>query len=78
ITSGSGADRTVVGLFTPSANLAASTELLADIVRHPKFDPAEVARVKNQQLSRISAELTSPQGLATRVYPKLIYGAAYP
>ncbi|MEG3177207.1 pitrilysin family protein [Sphingomonas sp. RB3P16] len=78
ITSGSAPDRTVVGFFTPSANLAASTELLSDIVRHPRFDPAEVARVKNQQLARISAELTSPQGLASRVYPKLVYGAGYP
>jgi zinc protease len=78
ITSGSASDRTIVGLFTPSANLAASTELLADIVRHPKFDPAEVARLKNQQLSRIAAELTNPQGLAQRVLPKLVYGAASP
>ncbi|WP_242138665.1 pitrilysin family protein [Sphingomonas sp. TREG-RG-20F-R18-01] len=78
VSAGSSADRTTLTLFTPSANLAASTELFADIVRNPKFDPAEVARLKNQQLSRIAAELTSPQGLATRVYPKLIYGAASP
>uniref|UniRef100_UPI0035CC8F3F M16 family metallopeptidase n=1 Tax=uncultured Sphingomonas sp. TaxID=158754 RepID=UPI0035CC8F3F len=78
ISSASSPDRTSVSLFTPSANLAASTELLADIVRHPKFDPAEVARVKNQQLARIAAELTSPQGLALRVYPKLVYGAGSP
>jgi zinc protease len=78
VSAGSSADRTFLSMFTPSANLAASTELFADIVRNPKFDPAEVARLKNQQLSRIAAELTSPQGLAARVYPKLIYGAASP
>ena len=78
INSGSGLDRTGVGVTTPSANLAASLELFADIVRHPKFDPAEVARLKNQQAARIASELTSPQGLAQRVLPKLVYGAASP
>lgn len=78
ITTGSGQDRTTIGMFTPSANLAGSLELFSDIVRHPKFDPAEVARLKNQQVARISAELTNPQGLASRVLPKLVYGAASP
>ena len=78
LTSGSSLDRTTIGLFTPSANLAASLELFSDIVRNPKFDPAEVARLKNQQVARISSELTSPQGLSQRVLPKLVYGAASP
>ena len=78
ISSGSSQDRTTLSLFTPSANLAASVDLFADIVRHPKFDPAEVTRLKNQQVARIAAELTNPQGLAGRVLPKLIYGAASP
>jgi predicted Zn-dependent peptidase len=78
ISSSSSPDRTSVSMYTPSANLAASTELLSDIVRHPRFAPEEVARVKNQQLAGIAAELTSPQGLALRVYPKLVYGDAYP
>ena len=35
-------------------------------------------RLKNQQVARIAAELTNPQGLAQRVLPKLVYGAASP
>ncbi|WP_353203843.1 pitrilysin family protein [Sphingomonas sp.] len=78
ISTGSGQDRTTLSLFTPSANLSASLELFSDIVRHPKFDAAEVSRLKAQQVARIASELTSPQGLAQRVLPKLVYGAASP
>ena len=78
LSSGSSLDRTTIGLSVPSANLSASIELFADIVRHPKFESAEVMRLKNQQVARIAAELTNPQGLAQRVLPKLVYGAASP
>lgn len=78
LNSGSSLDRTTIGLSVPSANLAAAIELFADVVRHPKFDPAEVTRLKNQQVARISSELTNPQGLAQRVLPTLVYGAASP
>ena len=60
ISSGSSSDRTTLSLFTPSANLAASTELFADVVRNPKFDPAEVARLKNQQLARDRGRADQP------------------
>ena len=76
--SGFSADRTTLSMYTPSANLAATTEVFADVVRNPKFDPAEVARLKNAQLARIAAELTSPNGLAGRVLSKMVYGAASP
>ena len=77
ISSGATMDRTRVNLFALSANLGASLDLLADIVRHPAFAPAEVDRLRNQQLAAISAELTSPAGIAQRALPPLLFGA-YP
>jgi zinc protease len=78
IDSGASFDRTFVSLSAPSANLAPAIDLLADIARNPAFAPAEVARVKNQQLAGIMQELTSPDALAGRVLPKLVYGPASP
>lgn len=78
VSAGFSTDRTTFSLATPSANLAASVELFADVVRRPKFDPAEITRLKNQQLAGIAAELTNPQGLALRVLPRLVYGPASP
>jgi len=71
-------DRTNLSLFTPSPNLTAAVDLFADVVENPAFAPAEIERVKAQQLAQISAELTNPGGLATRVLPRLVYGPASP
>jgi zinc protease len=78
IQTGTGADRTYIGVFTPSANLLPSLDLLADVVKHPAFAAAEVERVKGQQLAGIAQEMTSPRGLASRALPPLLFGAASP
>jgi len=74
INTGNSADRTYISLFTPSPNLGASVDLLADVVQNPAFKPEEVERVRHQLLAGIQQELTSPQGLAQRALPKLVYG----
>jgi zinc protease len=71
-------DRTSISMGTLAPNLAASLELLSDIVRNPAFDPVEVDRVRDQKLASISAELSQPQGMAGRVLPTLLYGATHP
>ncbi|UYY57640.1 M16 family metallopeptidase [Sphingomonas sp. S2-65] len=78
ISAGSSSDRTYLTLGTPSANLAGSVDLFADVVRNPAFAPAEVERVRAQMLAGIAQELTSPQGLASRALPPLIYGKGNP
>jgi predicted Zn-dependent peptidase len=78
IGAGASSDRTNLTLFTPSPNLGAALDLFADVVQNPAFAPAEVERVKVQQLAQISAELTNPGGLASRVLPRLVYGPASP
>ncbi|OYX96411.1 MAG: peptidase M16, partial [Novosphingobium sp. 35-62-5] len=58
-----------------SPNLAPSLGLLADVVRRPALDPAELERVRTQQLTAISAELKNPQALAARVLVPMLYGS---
>ncbi len=60
------------------ANLAPSLDLLADYVRHPALAPAELERVRVQQLSAIKAERTDPYALASRVLYPALYGPAHP
>ncbi|WP_084582820.1 M16 family metallopeptidase [Sphingomonas azotifigens] len=78
IDSGSSADRTYLTLGVPSANLGGGVELFSDIVRHPAFAPAEVERLRATTLTAIQFELSSPQGLADRAMPGLLYGPANP
>jgi zinc protease len=78
ISTGATVDRTNINLFAVTPNLAPSLDLLADIIRNPAFAPAEVERLRGQQLARISAELTQPQGLAGRILPVKLWGENHP
>jgi zinc protease len=78
ITTGASLDRTTVSLTALTPNLGPSLDLFADIIRNPAFAPAEVERIRQQQLAGIAAEMTQPQGLAGRALPGLLYGAGHP
>ncbi|MBB4612088.1 M16 family metallopeptidase [Novosphingobium taihuense] len=58
-----------------SPNLGASLGLLADVVRRPALNPADIERVRTQQLTAISAEMKNPQALAARVLVPTLYGS---
>lgn len=78
LSSGGTLDRSQVGLYALTANLAPSLDLLADVVRNPAFDPKEVERLRNEQLARIAASLSQPAGIANTILPAKLYGDAYP
>nr|WP_255586862.1 pitrilysin family protein [Hephaestia mangrovi] len=71
-------DRSGVYLSALAPNLAPSLDLMSDIVRHPAFAPAEVDRVRGQQLAAIAEETKQPIGLALRTLPPLLYGKDHP
>ena len=71
-------DRSSVYLSALKPNLPQSLDLMADIVRHPAFAPAEVSRVRNQQLAAIAEEAKQPVGMALRTLPPILYGSAHP
>jgi predicted Zn-dependent peptidase len=78
ISPGTSLDRTSVTLAALTPNLGPSLDLLADIVKNPAFDPSEVERLRGQQLAQIAAELTQPNGLASRTLPVALYGPNHP
>ena len=71
-------DRTTVNLSALKPNLAPSLDLLAEIVRSPAFRPAEIDRVRGQQLADIAAEMKQPVPLALRTLPPMLYGKQSP
>jgi zinc protease len=71
-------DRTTLNLSALSANLGPSLDLFANVVLKPDFAESEVARLRNQQLARIAAELKQPDGLGQRVMPAVLFGSGHP
>jgi predicted Zn-dependent peptidase len=61
-----------------SDNLTPSLDLLAKLVQHPTFAPADVDRVRTQVLTSIAEAQKSPQGIAARMLPTLLYGETHP
>ena len=73
-----GLDASGVRLTALTANLAPSLELMADIVRNPAFDDADISRLRDQRLAAISQQLASPGGIARRAFFPILYGENHP
>lgn len=73
-----GVDRTTVSLTAVTANLEPSLDLLADVIRNPAFKPADVDRLRAQQLAGIAQEKSSPNGMGARALPGVLYGPDHP
>lgn len=75
---GASMDRSAATLTAVTTNLDPSLALLSDVVRNPAFAPGEVERLRNQRLSSIANERTSPNAIAVRALPPLLYGPDSP
>ncbi len=78
IGAGSGMDTSYVFLSALKANLNESLALFADVLLHPAFPEAELARLKSQALAGIRQAKAHPQGIIGRLLPPLIYGEGHP
>lgn len=70
-----GLDACYVGLNALNSSLAESLELLADLVRRPAFQDADLERLRARTLAAIQSELSQPGSLGGRLLPPLLYGA---
>jgi zinc protease len=77
LSTGSGADLSFVRLQSTAANLAPSIALMADAALNPAFAPDQFTLQKQRRLAQIGQERASPNGLALRVMPGLLYGPAH-
>ena len=78
LATGAGLDTSFAAVSTLTDQLDPSLALLADIVRRPTFPAQEIERVRKEWIAGIAREKTSPDALAMRVLPPLLYGAGHP
>ena len=71
-------DRSTVYLSAMSPNLGASLGLMGAVVKDSAFAPAEIERVRAQQLTSVAQLKKDPNGMAQRTLPTLLYGANHP
>lgn len=72
--SGSNLDTSTVQLNALKTELAASVDLMADVIRNPAFDDKELDRLKQRKLAQIQQEMNQPVGIALRQLPPILYG----
>jgi zinc protease len=74
LSSGANLDSSVVGLSALKENLDESLAVYADVILNPAFAPEELERLKALQLASIQQEKNTPEDMALRVLPQLLYG----
>jgi predicted Zn-dependent peptidase len=74
----SGLDTADVSLSALKENLDPSLALYADVIRRPRFAPADIDRVRANWLAGIRQEKTQPAAMGMRVIGPLLYGAGHP
>ncbi len=75
---GANLDFATVDLDALKANIDKSLEIYADLILHPAFPQKEFARLQKDRLAAIQREKVTPNFMALRVMPPLLYGKNHP
>jgi zinc protease len=78
IAAGSTLDTSFISLNAITAELPESLELFSDVLLNPIFPDAELVRLKAQAVAAIQQQKSQPRGIASRLFPSLIYGPGHP
>src|ERR1700741_3463069 len=71
-------DWTVVSLNTLKATMDNSLYIYAHLILHPAFPEKEFERLQKERVAAIQREKVTPQAMALRVVPTLVYGKGHP
>jgi len=71
---GASTDSATASLSVTTNNVDAGFDLLSDIVQHPAFKEEDFERLRKQRIVSIGQQADSPQAIALRVGPMLLYG----
>jgi len=75
---GANLDYSLVNLNTLKSTMDRSLDIYADLILHPAFPEKEFQRLQKERLAGIKREKVTPQPMALRVVPTLLYGKGHP
>jgi zinc protease len=73
-----GWDATSIGVDVPASRLGAALDLLAEVLLHPTFPPADVERLRDERLNDLLQAQADPRRRAEETYVGTIYAATSP
>jgi zinc protease len=71
-------DSAVTNLNVLKATMPQALDIYADLLLHPTFPEKEFERLKKDRLAAIRRDKVTPNTMATRVLPTLLYGKEHP
>jgi zinc protease len=71
-------DWSLVSLNTLKSTMEKSLDIYADLILHPAFPQREFERIQKERIAGIKREKVTPNTMALRVVPVLIYGKGHP
>lgn len=77
IGAGSTLDTSFISLNAITGELPDSLELFSDVLLNPTFPDAELIRLQAQSIAAIQQQKSQPRGIASRLFPGLIYGPGH-
>ena len=78
LAAGSSLDTSAAAVSALTERVDQSVGLLATLLREPRFPQHEIDRVRREWIAAIQREKSSPDGLARRLLPPLLYGEGHP
>jgi zinc protease len=75
---GANLDYSLVSLNTLKRTMDKSLDIYADLILHPSFPEKEFQRLQKDRIAAIQREKVTPQTMALRVVPALVYGKGHP
>jgi zinc protease len=75
---GANLDYSLVSLNTLKSTMDPSLDIYADLILHPAFPQKEFQRLQKERIAGIQREKVTPQAMALRVVPTLLYGKGHP
>lgn len=71
-------DGDFVSMNTLKATLPQALDIYSDLILHPAFPQNEFTRLQKDRLATIAREKNTPQSIATRVLPEILFGKNHP
>ena len=75
---GVGAESGSMGFVSTTARFAETLDILADMLVNSTFPPEALERLRAQRLVALNQAKAQPGAIASRVFPRVLYGDAHP